>query len=94
MQNTLQKAKAQTPIDTGRLKQSGRVERTSQGPTKKWEIKFGGTSVRGKFVDYAIAAHEGGKRFLVPAFEKAKRSTPRILRRKMDSLVRAASKLR
>ena len=94
MGDVLNDAKSETPVDTARLRDSGRREKTKSGSTKKWEVKFGGVSVRGKFVDYAIPVHETQKPFLVEPFDRAKPRILKDLHRKMDKLLRSASKLK
>ena len=77
METTLLEAKKEVPVDTGRLRDSGRLEKSGQGPTRKWEVKFGGVSVGGEFVDYAVVVHERQKRFLTEPFDRAK---PKMLK--------------
>lgn len=57
----LRDAKAMTPVDTGRLQESGRVlaPRTSKTAVKvDFQVIFGAITVRGRFVDYALIVHE------------------------------------
>lgn len=54
-------AKAMTPVDTGRLQESGRVlaPRVAKRAVKiDFQVMFGAITVRGRFVDYALIVHE------------------------------------
>jgi len=94
MEDVLRAAKKDTPVKTGRLRDSGRLEKTDFGATKKWEVKFGGISVRGKAVDYAAKVHFMDKQFLTVPFDKAKKSVLRDLHRRMDKLLESASRIK
>jgi hypothetical protein len=71
MESILKRARADTPVDTGRLRKSGRILKPAgRGRVvAQWEIRFGGIRVhsskdgRGnRLVDYASIIHErGGK---------------------------------
>jgi hypothetical protein len=61
LNHMLNDAKAMTPVDTGRLQESGRVlaPRTSKTATAvSFQVMFGEITVRGRFVDYALIVHE------------------------------------
>ena len=88
METTLQEAKAAAPVVTGRLRDSGNLVKTKAGKTMNYEVRFGGQTV-----NYA-AAVEFKSPFLVPAFDRAKQTTLKDLHRKMDKLLKAASKLK
>jgi hypothetical protein len=73
MTRILKKAKKDTPVDTGRLRDSGRLEKPrGKGRTVwQWEIKFGGVRRRAtvrndgrgnRLVDYARIVHAKGGR--------------------------------
>ena len=52
-------AKMLVPVDTGALKESGRVLKGRSSKTAtNFQIWFGGVSRKGKFVDYAIEIHD------------------------------------
>lgn len=79
MEDILKRAKADTPVDTGRLRDSGRIKKPA-GTGRvvwKWEVMFGGIKVspserndkRGSIlVDYAQKIHEIGGRNGKPNF--------------------------
>ena len=84
-------AKRTVPVATGRLRDSHRVE--SDGADKNLieaSVVAGGLNIRGKFVDYAAAVHEGVKvrsgwpwlenslRFLAPGFYQRLKSAVKI----------------
>ena len=75
-------AQTLTPVDTGRLKESGRVIKPRRDATKtkfEYVIIFGGIQVRGLFIDYALEVHErtdvphrvGQAKYLSTAFRMA-----------------------
>jgi hypothetical protein len=59
LESWLLDAKLLVPVDTGALKESGRVLKGRSSKTaSNFAIWFGGVSRKGKFVDYAIEVHE------------------------------------
>lgn len=61
LEKLLADAKANTPVDTGRLQRSGRVFKprvNKRRGTISFQVIFGGISVMGRFVDYAFIVHE------------------------------------
>lgn len=70
-------AKRRTPVDTGALKSTGRVERDGATVT----MRFGGRATNGKIVRYAVYVHEvtwykhkvGEAKFLENAINAARR---------------------
>ena len=64
-------ARSLVPIDTARLKDSHRKLHGGAGVGKRghalrMDVVAGGLSMRGRFVDYASAVHEGSPRYPTP----------------------------
>lgn len=61
LNRVLQETLEITPIDTGRLRESGRVFRPKSSKREmrvSFNVMFGGVKIRGREVDYAAAVHE------------------------------------
>lgn len=58
LRSLLKDAKERAPVDTGRLRDSGHLVRSASARGIRFEVAFGGASVRGEFVDYATIVHE------------------------------------
>ena len=46
------------PVESGRLRDSGRIEKRKGPSGVKFQLIFGGVTRKGKFVDYAAHVHE------------------------------------
>lgn len=58
VEQLLIEAKELAPVETGRLRDSGRLVKRKGPSGVMYEIVFGGVTRKGKFVDYAVAVHE------------------------------------
>lgn len=85
----LNRAKSLTPVDTGRLRDSGRLIEVKDGIA----IAFGGMIVRGVDVDYAVYVHErtdqhhkvGQAKFLDRAVREARGRVGKAISDKMKA---------
>jgi hypothetical protein len=84
------KSQELVPVVTGRLKESGRIEKIETPDGVEYRIRYGGKVVRGVDVNYAVAVHElpgAGRKFLERSVDRA-----RIERRLREALHQAIEK--